>query len=284
MKRFWLFWILLAIGGLLAGCSEDDEPSKPKSTATLPPPTVQISAMAAGDPAFAANIIQGFEATNPIYNIDMLGGAEVNQGIQALASDAAQVIGMTHLPTEEELALIPDLKYVEVGQLGIGIFTRQDTGVTALTADQAAAIFSGEITNWSEVGGPDQPIRVFVRIEGVLPTQMMQEYLMGDTPFAASATIMQTAPLMSDSIASTPYSIGYEVWPAVLLRDLEVTPITLDGYGPTDPGYLMLSSAGMGYRAKNEDTLQPFIDRLNSTMGKRRLAQFGIIFSEQEGE
>ncbi|MBS6164468.1 MAG: substrate-binding domain-containing protein, partial [Clostridiales bacterium] len=43
---------------------------------------------------------------------------------------------------------------------GIAVVVNAQNGVTNLTKDQLLKIYSGEITNWSEVGGSDAPITV----------------------------------------------------------------------------------------------------------------------------
>ncbi len=49
-----------------------------------------------------------------------------------------------------------------IGRDGIAIVANI-AGVDNLTIEQVAAVFSGKITNWSEVGGPDEIIRVITR-------------------------------------------------------------------------------------------------------------------------
>ncbi len=59
------------------------------------------------------------------------------------------------------------LEETVIGMDGIAIiFNSSVTGVTNLTLEQAAKIFSGEITNWSEVGGNNLSIHVISREEG----------------------------------------------------------------------------------------------------------------------
>lgn len=52
-----------------------------------------------------------------------------------------------------------------IGKDGVAVIANID-GVGALTTEQVAKIFSGEITNWSQVGGPDQAIAVVIREDG----------------------------------------------------------------------------------------------------------------------
>jgi len=59
------------------------------------------------------------------------------------------------------------LKQTAIGMDGIAIiFNSSVTGVTNLTLEQAAKIFSGEITNWNQVGGNNLSIHVISREEG----------------------------------------------------------------------------------------------------------------------
>ena len=46
---------------------------------------------------------------------------------------------------------------------GIGVVVNKDSAVEDLTHEQITKIFTGEITNWSEVGGEDAPITVVGR-------------------------------------------------------------------------------------------------------------------------
>ena len=52
-----------------------------------------------------------------------------------------------------------------IGQDGVAVIVNVE-GVEGLTTAQVAQIFSGEITNWSQVGGPDQSIQVVIREDG----------------------------------------------------------------------------------------------------------------------
>ncbi len=55
----------------------------------------------------------------------------------------------------------------------------EDNPVSDLTSDQIKAIYHGDITNWSELGGKDQEIMAFQRPQNS-GSQTMMEYFMGD--------------------------------------------------------------------------------------------------------
>jgi len=46
---------------------------------------------------------------------------------------------------------------------GLSVITNGNSPVTQLTVDEIGKIFRGEITNWSEVGGPDMSITLYGR-------------------------------------------------------------------------------------------------------------------------
>jgi phosphate transport system substrate-binding protein len=83
-------------------------------------------------------------------------------------------IGNSSGPITAELGISEaerDEKYVDhiIGRDGQPVFVSQniyDNGVTELTGEEVRGIYQGEISNWNEVGGPDQEIYVVGRAEG----------------------------------------------------------------------------------------------------------------------
>lgn len=65
------------------------------------------------------------------------------------------------------------LKLVEqlVGRGGVAIITNNSNPVESLTVDQVRKLFTGEYTNWKEVGGPDLPVVVMTRPEELSGTR-----------------------------------------------------------------------------------------------------------------
>ena len=72
-------------------------------------------------------------------------------------------------------------KYTQIGYEAFVFFVHKDNPIDSLTAEQIRAIYSGEITNWSEVGGNDEKIVAFQRNSGSGSQSMMLRF-MGDTP------------------------------------------------------------------------------------------------------
>ena len=78
-----------------------------------------------------------------------------------------------------------DENYVDhvVGRDGQPVFVSQaiyDAGVEQLTGEQIRGIYQGDITNWSEVGGPDQEIYVVGRAEGCGTDTSFRLNMLGD--------------------------------------------------------------------------------------------------------
>ena len=63
--------------------------------------------------------------------------------------------------SEVSQGLVP----TQIGQDGVAVIVNID-GVDDLSIEEVAKIYSGEITNWNQVGGPDKAIAVYSREDG----------------------------------------------------------------------------------------------------------------------
>ena len=77
-----------------------------------------------------------------------------------------------------------------------------------LTADQAKGIFTGRITNWKEVGGPDAPIVVVLgnKVQGLM--KEFQEKILGGAAYLQTAEYVDTAADMKAKVIGTPNSVA----------------------------------------------------------------------------
>jgi phosphate transport system substrate-binding protein len=91
-------------------------------------------------------------------------------------------------PSEDELAYAAaqgvTLEVTPVVREGFVFLTNPANPVEGLTQDQVVGIYSGEITDWSEVGGPAGEIAAYQRPENSGSQTGMLELVMGDTALA----------------------------------------------------------------------------------------------------
>ncbi len=137
--------------------------------------------------------------------------------------------------TEAEKA--QGLVEVPLVRIPSAFFAHRDAGVTHLTHDQVAAIFSGTIENWKAVGGADLKIRVVRREEtdstlAVLRASMPGWHALVLTSRSKTATTTQDA---IETVRQTPGAIGFGPFSPTLGRDMTV--LAIDGRAPRDPGY-----------------------------------------------
>ncbi len=156
-----------------------------KLTEDLP----KIDGAAALFPVYSAFVNAVYPETSELYD----GTFEYNntpEGYQNLAEKNTDIfIGV--YPSEDQKAYAEyygtTYEYTPIGTEAFVFFVHKDNPIDNLTTEQIQGIYSGEITNWKQVGGKNEKIAAFQRNEGS-GSQSMLERFMGDTPIMEAPT------------------------------------------------------------------------------------------------
>lgn len=122
-------------------------------------------------------------------------------------------------------------------QVAVVIFTllinSKVTGVTGLTTAQIKRIYSGSITNWKQVGGPDLKIVVVSRPASSGTRATFQKYILGgpESISGPSSLTSDSTGTVVQNISQTDGAIGYAALGAAKASGL--TMLTIDGSAPT---------------------------------------------------
>lgn len=115
-----------------------------------------------------------------------------------------------------------------------------DNPVDNLTTEQVRKIYSGEITNWSEVGGKDAPIEAFQRNENAGSQALMLKLVMKDTPLmdapedyivTSMGGLMETVKSYDNSANALGYSVYYYANDMQMAQGLKI--LSIDGVAPS---------------------------------------------------
>ena len=129
--------------------------------------------------------------TNTIYGFDrlVLNGADAEK----YGSGVDMFFGAR--PSADQLNMAKefnvDLEITPIGREAFVFFVEKDNPVDGLTADQLRAVYHGDVTDWSELGGRKQEILAFQRPQNS-GSQTMMEYFMGDTSLKEPQTYEMT--------------------------------------------------------------------------------------------
>lgn len=128
--------------------------------------------------------------------------------------------------------------YTQIGWEAFVFFVHKDNPINSLTTEQIKGIYSGEITNWSQVGGSDEEIIPFQR-DNNSGSQSMMIRFMGDTPLMQAETkVIQGMGAVVEEVVdyqSRAGSIGYSFryYLEGIVQNPEVKMIAVEGVAPT---------------------------------------------------
>lgn len=123
---------------------------------------------------------------------------------------------------------------------GIAVIVHPANAVAKLNRDQVAGIFTGKITDWSQVGGKAGTINVHAFDEEMGLTDLFRSMVLGKAPYAPAAKIMKALPAANDAVASDPMGIGFVTLPFV--KGTRAVPISEGSEPPHLPTAFTLAS------------------------------------------
>ena len=144
-------------------------------------------------------------------------------GIEAASNGSADIgLSSRALKDEEKSS---GLVGTTVALDGIAVIVNPANGVEDLTVEQIAKIFTGEITDWSELGGAAGTISCIGREAGS-GTRDGFETITGTKDTCVLAQELTSTGAVIEAVAGNPNAIGYASLPA--LKDT-VKAVTVDG-------------------------------------------------------
>ena len=164
---------------------------------------------------------------------------------------------------------------------GIGVIVDPDNGLDGLTKEQLVDIYTGNISNWSELGGTDEPIVVVGRESGSGTRDGFESILDVKDVYAYANELDSTGAVIA-KVASTPGAIGYASFGD--LND-SVKTLSLDEVMPSietikDGSYILqrpFVMATMGEISEQSDAVQAIFAYLKSDAGKQLVESVGLV-------
>jgi phosphate transport system substrate-binding protein len=200
MKRFLpivLVLLLVALAAVGAGCT----------SSTTSGAKVQLAGSTTIQP-HAELLAKSFQANNTNIKVFVQGGGS-SAGVTAVGMGTAD-IGMSSANlTASQLSLYPNLKPVPIAVDGIAIIVNPQNPVNNLTLNQVRDIFSGSISNWNQVGGPNQKINIVNREAGSGTRDGMQKIVLKGSRFSSGGITQSATGAVRSYIAGDPNAIGY---------------------------------------------------------------------------
>lgn len=151
-------------------------------------------------------------------------------GIEAAANGTADIGLSSRALTDEEVA--SGLVGTEVALDGIAVIVNANSPVADLTVEQIAQIFTGEITDWSEVGGDAGEIACIGR-EANSGTRDGFESITGTKDACVLSQELNSTGAVIQAVASSPNAIGYASLSAVEGQE-GIKAITVGGVACTE--------------------------------------------------
>ena len=185
-------------------------------------------------------------------------------------------IFLTAHPSESQMAYAKEkgveLELVPIGKEAFVFIVNKENPVSDLSVDEIRKIYSGEITNWSAVGGEFLPINPTKRLENSGSQSTMKAFMKG--------TEMKSNPLgfLGRSIGFSFRFYVSDVAENGGIKILSVNGIYPDKENISNKSYPVVADFYAVYRKDNEnENVKKVIDFLLSDEGKKIIEETGYV-------
>jgi phosphate transport system substrate-binding protein len=273
--------LLLAALAAVAACGDTPAPST-SPTEDLAPfagleGTIDIAGGTAHIPVMeeaAQRIMKAF----PAIRITVGGGGS-GVGVQKVGEGLVDIGNAGRALKTAEAEKYPDLESHAFAIDGVAVVVHPSNPVKALTTEQARRIFAGEITSWSELGGPDRSVNLYSRDEASGTREVFWKKLLAKGPIAKAANIVTSNGAMKTALRSDEAGIGYM---SIGHIDAAVQGVAIDGTEPTQENaksgaYKVARKLYMNTKGEPSSLVAAFIAYVRSPEGATITSAAGYI-------
>ena len=229
-------------------------------------------------------LIAAFRELPPGCSVELESLGSVS-GIGALLDESCDIAASSRLFTDDEQRIARsrgiELKSVIAGYFGLAVVVNDQNPLKNLSDRAILDIFTGRTTNWKQVGGPDQPIQVYIRDASGGAHLGFRNLALEGRPYATFTRPFASHTALAEAVAASPEAIGYVGMNLVSHAGLH--PVSVNGIPPNEitvreGTYPYVESILLYTRAKSANpAAERFIQFVSSKDGQDIVTAAGFV-------
>ncbi|MEL7671809.1 phosphate ABC transporter substrate-binding protein [Methanobacterium sp.] len=239
--------------------------------------TIQIAGSTSVQPV-AEKLAQAYMEKHPDVKINVQGGG-TSVGITSAQQGTADIGTASSKPKDSDAQ---GLVQTQIAKDGIVVIVNNANKVSELTINQTKDLFSGNITDWSKVGGSSGTVSVITREDGSGTRDGFQNIVMGGkngTKIVNNAIVQSSTEAVLQAVKGNPDAVGY-----ISLASLngDVKAVTINGVAPSeqtvsDDTYKIVRPFIFLTKGEPTGIVKDFIDFTMSAEGQKIVKEAGAV-------
>ncbi len=186
----------------------------------------EITVVGTGDGVKVLHAIgAAFTEQNPSVTVSVPKSIGSGGGVKAVGNDKFMVGRVARGIKDKEKHF--GLTYKPYARIPIVFFVNKNVAIDNLTAQQVNDIYSGAITNWSEVGGPDMPVKAYIVKKGSATRKVFKKAILGEADYNGTTVMIPDAKIVT-MVGKEKGSIGQISFAFIKGKD-KIRPLNVDG-------------------------------------------------------
>ena len=204
-------------------------------------------------------------------------------GIESLAAGSVDIGDASRALSDDEKGqgIVENIVAID----GIAVITDTDNTITDIKSEDLAKVYTGEITNWKDLGGKDEQIVVIGREAGSGTRDAFEELLDVADACQYAQELDSTGGVLA-KVAATPGAIGYV---SLDVLDDTVNGLQINSVEPTEENILAgtyvlqrpFVMATKGEISEQSEQVQAYFDFINSEDGQNVIKSVGLIIPQK---
>ena len=285
LKRAFAFCLILTVVSVMTACGDNDENKGDTGAAGTDSIVITGASSAAG----LVNVLghdfkEEYKDMYPDLEFKIT-DEDSGRAIDAVRSGKADIGLVSRAVTDEEKSLVDDVEVFAMD--GIAVIANKNCNIENLTVSQAKKIFSGQIVNWSDVGGENTRINVYSREESSGTRNEFLNLLGLNSIFDTTkekkltdrATVYNSSEEVKKAVAGDKSGIGYisMTAPDKTVKDIAVDDVKINAQNVGDENYKLVRNFSFVIAKDESEAADDFIDWVLSAKGQQAVEAAGYV-------
>lgn len=213
------------------GCSKSEKKSETQSQLLIKGSDTMVH--------LGSSWAEAFMNMHKEVEVSVTGGGS-GTGIAALLNGTTDICMASRKIKDKEMKMAAEKnlspREFVVARDGIAVVVNPANPLNEATVEQIGKIYTGQITNWNQVGGPDQEIIILSRESSSGTYVFFQEHVLNKQDYTPNARLMPATSSIIQAVAADKWAIGYVGLGYALEAGDRVKVLAIDdGNGPILP-------------------------------------------------